>query len=167
MSPAIDQFGFVSEIRWESAYYSAMAMVSKAAEAIHEKAKDIPLSLRFWHIAYSMRDLAKILGSSSSTSASAGTRQSADEPADLDTVAEQMDALVNKWNLLYQDCKRYNYTNRTLTAAPIRSIHGYVASVAEFSMKVHGLVERRARQIFDEARQDREVHGTVPMSSIF
>jgi hypothetical protein len=167
MCPAIDQFGFVSETHWESAYYSAMAVVSKTAEAIHAKAKEIPLSLRFWHLAHAMRDLAKILGNSSSASASTASRVSVNEPVDLETVLEQMDSLVSKWNLLYQDCKRYNYTNRTLTSAPIRSIHGYVASIAEFSMKVRGLVQRRAAQIFEEARQDREVHATVPMSRIF
>jgi hypothetical protein len=168
MCPAINDFNFVSAPHWESVYYSAMAVASKATEVMHEKTtKNIELPLRFWKLSRDVKELAETIGKATAAGRSETPQESVQEPADIDTVIDQLESLGEKWESLYLDCKRYGYTNRTLTAGSINSTHRNMASIGEFTARIKQLVERRAAEIFRQARVDRDAEGVVPMSSVF
>jgi len=165
MCPAIDSnFGFVSDMHWNSAYYSAMAAISTAAEAVQKKTENLALPVRFWRLERSVREVLEILENppkSSSTSCSSA------EPVDIHKALEQFDSFLEALDKFQKACRRAGYTNRTLTAGSLRAIAKHAAAISDFTERVKMIIDPETDAIFQRAREDRMAHGTVPMSSVF
>jgi hypothetical protein len=167
MYPAADGFNFVSEVHWNSAYYGTMAVASSTVEAVQKKATEIALPLRLWNFAWKMRDLAELIENIENPKKARAKSVPSSEQVDPRKVVEQMDSLLYTLDNFLQQCRRTGYFNRTLTATQLNSIGRHTETLREFDERVKLILDPGTDEIFRRARENREAHGTVSMSSVF
>jgi hypothetical protein len=160
MCPTADGFDFVSEIRWNSAYYGAMAVASSAAETIQKKtAENIALPVRLWRVARGLHPLVELIENPQKAS-------SENKAADPHKVVAQLDSMISSLDELYRICKRKGFTNRTLTAGSLSSIRSYTETIREFTEYLKLILDPGTPELFRKAREDRKTQGTESMSSV-
>jgi hypothetical protein len=162
MFPTIDSFYFVSEVHWNSAYYGTMAAASSAVESVQKKAKEIAFPVALWNLSRKLRDMAELIENPQKHKpAPSGER------VDVHKVVQQFETMLSTIDNFYAKCQRLGYTNRTLTAGQLASIYRHNEIVREFTEHVKLIIDPRTEEVFRTARENRQIHGTVPMSSIF
>jgi arginyl-tRNA synthetase len=161
MCPTYDGLGFVSEASWNAAFYGTMAAASAAAETVQKKAKEIAFPLQLWNVMRKMRDLADLIENPPRVEVATA------EQVDPHKVVEQLGTLIEMADNFYQDCRRYGYTNRTLTAAQLRGILAHTETLRDFHDRLKLILDPRTDETFRKAREERARRETVPMSSVF
>ncbi len=137
----------VSEVRWNSAFYSAMAVVSSASEAIQEKSETAAFPLRLWRLERKLRPMVDII----ENPAPRKLGEAISEPVDPHKAVEQIESLVMTLRNLYQSCRRLGYTNRTLTAGSLNSIHQQTETIADFAERLSLIFDPKTDEHFARA----------------
>ena len=150
MCPAVPFDIGISEVRWNSVFYSAMAVVSSASEAIHGRSETAAFPLRLWMLERKLRPMVDII----ENPAPRKLGEAISEPVDPHKAVEQVESLVMTLRNLYQSCRRLGYTNRTLTAGSLNSIHKQTETISEFAERMRLIFDPQTDEHFARAFQE-------------
>jgi hypothetical protein len=166
MCPAIDAFGLMSETHWNSAYYSAMAGVSKGVESVKQKTREsLPLPMRFWLVERDLRSLVDLL--KNPAKAKNMSDSASEPPVDIHTAVRNLESLVQKLDGFYESCQKLGYTNRTLYAGSLVSIRRHAEFIGEVAEQIKLILDPQTEQAFEDAHQEYLRGESVGLEAIF
>ena len=120
--------------RWDAAFYSAMALVSKASEAVRSAHSTVAIPARLWVLERQLRAFSDALQVPTNR-----LREAKLGPIDIGepgrAFVERLYSLSNSAQSLYNTARSKGLTNRTLTAGSLNSINRVALAIlnaAEF-----------------------------------
>jgi hypothetical protein len=163
MCPTIDSIHFGTD-SWNEAFYDVMAGVARTTRTVNEKAQEttkiIAFPVRLWLFERDMRAFVEFLHSPTKAA------DTSSEPVRPEEIAEKLSGLAESLENLYAICKRKGWTNRTVTAASLNSIHKQADIIQDFAEMVFIAIDPKTEERFKSAHQQFEAGETVGLDAI-
>jgi hypothetical protein len=150
--------------------YSAVADVStlaKVAAAAKNKAQVIRLAMKLRSTNRSIQSLLDLVRDVESGKRSLATEVEPVSPQQLQNIVDNLDHVTRMIDYLYEMTRRVGLTNNSLTAAGLRTFHGYGEPLKDLVDWLDALSKpEQLNEVFERAKREREQGEVVNLAKV-